>query len=144
MDSTGGGHAIEAVQAGYDATKEGVRMLLLVVVREVIVDIFQEEKMYSLLLRNIEYVTEPDRFMHALMGRVDECQSQIKPTTAHVKHHVETFEEKQSLAQRFDQKFLETTYYPPLAVSKVEAGVLTPPTRTLSETNLNDERLRKP
>lgn len=100
------------------------------VVGEVIVDVILQSKMDSLMMRNVGDFTQSDRFMNSLTRRVDGCSSLIVPKNAHVKRHMGKTEERHRLLQCLQQKLLEIVHQPSLATLKVEAGVITSPTRT--------------
>lgn len=57
---------IESLQVGYHTTKKGLKTLFHKLVGEVVVDIFQQGNMDTLLMRNTEAHTQPDRLMDAL------------------------------------------------------------------------------
>lgn len=95
------------------------------------------------LMKNIETFTQSDWFIDALMWRVASGQPLILPMTAHAKPHINKSEEEHCPTQRPQQQVFETTYQPSLTTAEVEARVITPPTRTPSETiqmkNLNED-----
>lgn len=91
-------------------------------------------------MRNIEALNLSDRFMDPLTRRVVRCQSLITSTMAHVKHHINRFREEHSLAQKLQKQVLETVCQSPFGTPKVEAAVVTPPTRTTTETDSDEQR----
>lgn len=100
--------------------------------------------MNPLPMRSIETLTQYDLFMDALRRRVATCQSLITSMTLHVKHQLNKIEEEHCLAQRLQQHFSITTHQPPLVILKVEAGGVTSPICTPSETDsmkIVDERM---
>lgn len=105
---------------------EGVKTPLLSPMGEVIVGITKPQQMDSLLMRIVDALTQPGRFMDAIRWRVTRCQSLTTPMTVHVKLHINMIEEEPCLVQRLQQQVLETAYQPTVAISKVEAGVVTP------------------
>lgn len=85
---------MDAVQVGYDATRKEVRTPLLNLVAEVFVDIIQHRNMDSVPMRNIETLTQSERFMTALSQQEAGCQEQISPVTVHLKHQMNKLEEQ--------------------------------------------------
>lgn len=75
---------IEALQVRYDAAKEDVMNHLFNLVGKVIVEIIQQRKMNSLLMWNIESLTQSCRLMNALPLQMARDKSVITPMTAHV------------------------------------------------------------
>lgn len=69
---------IHAAQVGYEATETRVRTLLFNLVGEVIVDTIQKGKMDSLLMRNIDTLTQSERLIDASTLSVAECQRMVK------------------------------------------------------------------
>lgn len=65
---------IEALQVGYEVTKEVGKTPLLNMAGEIIVDIIQQGLIISLLMRVTEYLAECDRFMDALTRQVSRWQ----------------------------------------------------------------------
>lgn len=61
---------INAQQAVQNAGKEGVESLLFNLVRKVIVEIIQQGKMHSQLMRRIDTLTRSERIMEALTPQV--------------------------------------------------------------------------
>lgn len=100
---------------------------------EVIVDIFWQGRMDSMLMRNIEALSESYRFMDALTRRVTRCQLLISPMKVHVKRYMKTIGEEDRLAQRLQQWSLEITYQPRRQPAKVEAGIFTPYSGTIRD-----------
>lgn len=78
-------------------------------VGESFVDIFQHGMMDSLLMRDIEALTQSDRLMNSSTRPVVGRQSLITPMTVHIESDINRFEEHR-LAQRPLQQLLETTY----------------------------------
>lgn len=70
---------------------------LFSLVGKVIVNIVQLGKIDSLVIRNIEALTQPDRFMDALVRRKDGFQSLFSPMTVHVTCQTNRIEEKHHL-----------------------------------------------
>lgn len=99
---------------------------MLNLVGEVIFDIIRQGKMDSLLNRNIEALTQSDRFLDGLTRRVSGCQSLITLMTVQKMRHIERIEEEPCLVQQFKKKFLKSNYQPQLAMPKAEAEVVTP------------------
>lgn len=64
---------IEALQVAYEADKETVKTPLLNLVRNVIVETIQQEKMGSVLMRNIEALTLSDGLLAPLARRASGC-----------------------------------------------------------------------
>lgn len=110
---------------------------------EVIFDNIQQRIIDSLLMKNTEALTQCDRPMKALIGRVAQCQSVITPLTVHVKRHMIKIEEKHSLVRRLQQQFLKATYQPSLAMPMLEPRVVTSPTGTPSGTDSDEKRRRR-
>lgn len=57
---------IEALQVEYDAAKEEIETALYNLIGKSIVDTIQQGRMESLLTRNIQALTQPNRVMDAL------------------------------------------------------------------------------
>lgn len=62
-------------------------------VGEGIFDITQQEKIGSLLMRNIGALSQSDRFINALTERMSECQALITRMTVRVELHINNIEE---------------------------------------------------
>lgn len=100
-----------------------------------IVHIVEQENMNSLLVRNIEGLTQSDRFKDVLMRRLARCPVTEKASDGAWKHANKKGEEEHHLAPRLPNQPLESTYQFPLEPSKVEAEAVTTPTGTLSKTD---------
>lgn len=114
LDRTSGRRVIEGLEAGYDATNEGVKTPLFSLVGEVIFDVTQQGKMNMLLMPSIKDLTYSDRFMDACRRRVAWCKSLIITMTAHVKRHINRIWEEKPMVQKLQQQIQETTQYSPL------------------------------
>lgn len=81
------------------------------VVQDIIVDVIQQGKLDSLLLmRNVEALTQYERFMDTLTLRVTRCKLMIKPMTGQVELHIIKIKLQQRVAHKLQQQFLDTTY----------------------------------
>lgn len=115
---------LEALQVGFDASKEEVKTSSFNPVEDVIVDIVQQEKTYSLLIGNTGSLTQSGRFMEALTRRVAGCELQIPPIKADVKIHINKIAKEHCLAQSIQHQIVETIYQPLLTMPKVGAGIV--------------------
>lgn len=91
---------IELLQVGHYAAKKSAKALLFNLVGEVIIEIFQQGKLDSLLVSNVEALIQPDRFVEALSRHVLGCQSLFTPLTEHAKHRINRIQEEHHLVQR--------------------------------------------
>lgn len=78
----------------------------------------QHGKMDSVQIRNIEALTQFDKFMDELTRQMVGCHSLITPMTGHVKYHLKKTEEEGRLAQRLQQQFLKANYQPQRAMPR--------------------------
>lgn len=87
---------------------------MLNLVGDIMVDIFEQQMMVSLLMRNIEASNQSDRFLDALTRRLTGLQSLITHRKAHVnrKRQMNTTDEEHCVVQRLKKKFLVATYHP--------------------------------
>lgn len=87
-------------------------------------------------LKKIENLTKSDRYIDALARQLAGHQVLNTLITALVKRILKKIEEERHLAQSVQQELLKTSYEPRLGTPKLEAGVVTPATRTPPKTFL--------
>lgn len=130
----------DALQVGYDASKENVKTPLFYLVGKIIFDIILHRKMGSVLRMNVEALAPSVRSMYDLMQRVVRCKSMITPMTTQIERHMNKIVDYHPLAQRLQQETLKTTSQSPVLTPEVVAGVVASRIRTTSETDPTKER----
>lgn len=111
----------DALQMGYDATKDEKSEGSFVKSKEAfIVNIIQLRKLDS-LLKSINYtLTKSGRHTDAVTRQMVACKWLVTPVVVHVKRHMNWIEEDHHFAHRLQCDFFDATYCSLRATAKME------------------------